>query len=305
MSGALAVSLGRLALENPVIAASGTFGYGVEYAELMDISRLGGISVKGISLAPRKGNPPPRVCETPAGMLNSIGLANIGYDAFVERMMPRLRALGATVIVNTYGTSPEEFAELARRFDAVPGVAALEVNISCPNVKAGGIHFGVRPESAAEVTRAVREATSLPVIVKLSPEAADLPAVAAAVAGAGADVLSMINTIRGMSIDVETRRPRLGAVMGGMSGPAIRPLAVRLIYEVHRAVPAIPIIGIGGVTCLRDALELMLAGASAIQVGTASTSNPLTCIEIIDAMEEYFTARGIRPADIVGQVRID
>ncbi|MCK9461252.1 MAG: dihydroorotate dehydrogenase, partial [Proteobacteria bacterium] len=245
MSGALAVSLGRLALENPVIAASGTFGYGVEYAELMDISRLGGISVKGISLAPRMGNPPPRVCETPAGMLNSIGLANIGYDAFVERMMPRLRALGATVIVNTYGTSPEEFAELARRFDAVPGVAALEVNISCPNVKAGGIHFGIRPESAAEVTRAVREATSLPVIVKLSPEAADLPAVAAAVAGAGADVLSMINTIRGMSIDVETRRPRLGAVMGGMSGPAIRPLAVRLIYEVHRAVPAIPIIGIG------------------------------------------------------------
>jgi dihydroorotate dehydrogenase (NAD+) catalytic subunit len=304
MSGVLEVRLGGLRLQNPVIAASGTFGYGVEYAEIMDISRLGGISVKGISLAPRQGNPPPRVCETPAGMLNSIGLANIGYDAFVERMMPRLRELGATVIVNTYGTSPEEFAELARRFDAVPGVAALEVNISCPNVKAGGIHFGVRPEPAAEVTRAVREATRLPVIVKLSPEAVDLPSIAAAVADAGADIVSMINTIRGMSIDVETRRPRLGAVMGGLSGPAIRPLAVRLIYEVHRAVPQIPIIGIGGVTCLRDALELMLAGASAVQVGTASYSNPTVAIEIIDAMEEYFTSRGIRPADLVGKVQV-
>jgi len=305
MTGILQTALGPLALENPVIAASGTFGYGVEYAEIMDISRLGGISVKGISLQPRQGNPPPRVCETPAGMLNSIGLANIGYDAFVDGMMPRLRALGATVIVNTYGTSPEEFAELARRFDAVPGVAALEVNISCPNVKAGGMHFGVRPEPAAEVTRAVRSATALPVIVTLSPEASDLPAIAAAVAGAGADVISMINTIRGMSIDVESRRPRLGAVMGGLSGPAIRPLAVRLIYEVHRAVPSTPIIGIGGVACLRDALELMLAGASAVQVGTASYSNPLTCIEIIDAMEEYFSSRNLRPADIVGRVIVD
>jgi dihydroorotate dehydrogenase (NAD+) catalytic subunit len=304
MSGILAVELGKLVLKNPVIAASGTFGYGVEYAEIMDISRLGGISVKGISLQPRQGNPPPRVCETPAGMLNSIGLANIGYDAFVEGMMPMLRDLGATVIVNIYGTSPEEFAELARRFDAVPGVAALEVNISCPNVKAGGIHFGVRPEPAAEVTRAVREATRLPVIVKLSPEAFDLPSVAAAVAGAGADVISMINTFRGMSIDVETRRPRLGGVMGGLSGPAIRPLAVRLIYEVHRAV-SIPIIGIGGVTCLRDALELMLAGASAIQVGTASFSNPTVAVEIVEEMEKYFSARGRRPSDIVGAVQVD
>jgi len=302
MTGILETALGPLALKNPVIAASGTFGYGVEHAELMDISRLGGISVKGISLKPRPGNPPPRVCETPSGMLNSIGLANIGYDAFVNGTMPRLRELGATVIVNTYGTSPEEFAELARRFDTVPGVAALEVNISCPNVKAGGIHFGVRPEFAAEVTRAVRGATALPVIVKLSPEASDLPSVAAAVAGAGADVISMINTIRGMSIDVETRRPRLGAVMGGLSGPAIRPLAVRLIYEVHKAVPSIPIIGIGGVTCLRDALELMLAGASAVQVGTASYSNPLTCVEIIEEMETYFSSRNLRPADIVGKV---
>jgi dihydroorotate dehydrogenase (NAD+) catalytic subunit len=237
-------------------------------------------------------------------MLNSIGLANIGYDEFARVKLPRLRELGATVIVNTYGTSAEEFAELARRFDGVPGVAALEVNISCPNVKAGGIHFGVRPEPAAEVTRAVRAATSLPVIVKLSPEASDLPAIAAAVAAAGADAVSMINTFRGMSIDVETRRPRLGAVMGGLSGPAIRPLAVRMIYEVHRAAPAIPIIGIGGVACLRDALELMLAGASAVQIGTASYSNPLTCVEVIEEMERYFSAKGLRPAEIVGKVVI-
>jgi dihydroorotate dehydrogenase (NAD+) catalytic subunit len=183
-------------------------------------------------------------------------------------------------------------------------VAALEVNISCPNVKAGGIHFGMRPESAAEVTHAVRAATRLPVIVKLSPEAPDLPSVAAAVARAGADAVSMINTIRGMSIDVETRRPRLGAVMGGLSGPAIRPLAVRLIFEVHRAHPEIPIIGIGGVACLRDALELMLAGASAIQVGTATYSNPTAAIEIVDEMERYFSSRGLGPADLVGQVRV-
>jgi dihydroorotate dehydrogenase (NAD+) catalytic subunit len=305
MTDVLAVKVGPLALKNPVITASGTFGYGVEYADVMDISRLGGISVKGISLEPRKGNAPPRVCETPAGMLNSIGLANIGYDAFVSRALPKLRELRATVIVNTYATSIADFAELARRFDRVDGVAALEVNISCPNVKAGGMHFGVSPAAAADVTRAVREATALPVIVKLSPEASDLPAIAAAVADAGADAISMINTIRGMSIDVETRRPRLGANMGGLSGPAIRPLAVRLVYEVHRAVPAIPIIGMGGIACLRDALEFLLAGASAIQIGTASFSNPRASIELVEEMERYFIARDLAPADLVGKVQIN
>ena len=235
MTNRLAVTLGPLSLKNPVMVASGTFGYGVEYEEMVDVSRLGAISVKGISLEPRAGNLGPRICETPSGMLNAIGLANIGYKAFVENTMPRLRELGATVVVNTYGTTVGEFVELARRFDKVPDIAALEVNISCPNVKAGGIHFGVRPESTKEVTEAVRQATSLPVIVKLSPEAADLTAVAQAAEEGGADALSLINTIRGMSIDVETGKPRIANVMGGLSGPAIRPIAVRMVYEVYRA----------------------------------------------------------------------
>jgi dihydroorotate dehydrogenase (NAD+) catalytic subunit len=300
----LKTRLGPLELENPVMVASGTFGYGLEYADIVNIGRIGAISVKGISLEPRLGNTPPRVCETPSGMLNAIGLANIGYDAFVTGTLPKLRDLGATVVVNTYGTSAEEFATLAARFDKIKGVAALEVNISCPNVKAGGMHFGMFPEPAAEVTRAVREATSLPVVVKLSPEAADLKGVAGAVAEAGADALSLINTIRGMSIDVHTRRPRLGNVMGGLSGPAIRPVAVRMVYEVHRAVD-IPIIGIGGVTCLQDALEFFIAGASAVQVGTANFTNPRTATDIIDELELYCEDRDISIGDIVGTVAVD
>jgi dihydroorotate dehydrogenase (NAD+) catalytic subunit len=293
MSVRLDVELGPLGLRNPVLTASGTFGYGVEYADLFDLSRLGGICVKGISLEPRAGNPPPRVCETPAGMLNSIGLANIGYDAFVSEQLPRLRELGATVIVNIYGTSPEDFAELARRFDGVEGVAALEVNISCPNVKAGGMHFGVAPEPAAQVTRAVRAATGLPVIVKLSPEAADLVGVARAVADAGADAVSLVNTFRGMSIDVVTRRPRLGATFGGLSGPAIRPLAVRMVYEVHRAVD-VPLIGIGGITCLRDVLEFLL--------GTANFTDPTVAARLVDDLERYCAEHGVAPGDLVGRV---
>ncbi|MCP4676273.1 MAG: dihydroorotate dehydrogenase [Deltaproteobacteria bacterium] len=301
MSDILALKLGPLKLKNPVMVASGTFGYGLEYDGIVDIGKLGAISVKGISLEPRRGNPPPRICETPAGMLNAIGLANIGYRAFVDETLPRLRDLGATVVVNTYGTSINQFVELARLLNQVEGVAALEVNISCPNVKAGGMHFGVSPEPAAAVTRAVREATSLPVIVKLSPEATDLVGVAQAVEEAGADAISLINTIRGMSIDVNTRRPRLGPVMGGLSGPAIRPIAVRMVYEVHRAV-RIPLIGIGGITNLRDALEFFLAGASAVQVGTASFSNPLASIEIIDGLERYCNDNELTPRDLVGKV---
>ncbi len=303
MSPSLAVTLGPLKLKNPVMVASGTFGYGVEYKDLFDISRIGAISVKGISLEPRKGNPPPRICETPSGMLNAIGLANIGYDAFVNKTLPQLTQLGATVIVNTYGTSPLEFAELARRFDDVQGIAALEVNISCPNVKEGGIHFGVHPESAAVVVRAVREATSLPVIVKLSPQAADLAGVAQAVQEAGADALSLINTIPGMSIDVETRQPRIGSTMGGLSGPAIRPIAVRMVYEVSKAVD-IPVIGIGGITCLRDALEFFLAGASAVQIGTANFSNPKKALIILEELESYCKKRSISPQDLKGKINI-
>lgn len=304
MTGRLEVELGVLTLENPIMVASGTFGYGLEYAEIVDIGRIGAISVKGISLEPRLGNAPPRVCETPSGMLNSIGLANIGFDAFVAKTLPELQKRGVTVVVNTYGTSIEEFQTLAARFDKVDGVAALEVNISCPNVKAGGMHFGMFPEAAAEVTAAVRQATSLPVIVKLSPEAADLTGVARAVANAGADAISLINTIRGMSIDVNTRRPRLGNVMGGLSGPAIRPIAVRMVFEVHRAVD-IPLIGIGGITCLRDALEFFIAGASAIQVGTANFTNPQTATDLIDELDAYCEEKDISVTDLVGTIEVD
>lgn len=304
MSNRLSTTLGKLALKNPVMVASGTFGYGLEYKDIVNIERIGGISVKGISLSPRLGNPPPRVCETPSGMLNAIGLANIGYDAFVAKTLPALNALGATVVVNTYGTSADEFRELAERFDGTDGIAALEVNISCPNVKAGGMHFGMFPEAAAEVTAAVRQATSLPVIVKLSPEAADLVGVAKAAADAGADALSLINTIRGMSIDVNTKRPRLGNLMGGLSGPAIRPIAVRMVFEVHRAVN-IPLIGIGGISCLQDALEFFIAGASAIQVGTANFADPRTATRLIDELEAYCEARQVNLRDIVGSVVVD
>jgi dihydroorotate dehydrogenase (NAD+) catalytic subunit len=235
-------------------------------------------------------------------MLNSIGLANIGFDAFVREKLPLLRQMGATVIVNIYGTSTKEFAELARRFEQVEGIAALELNISCPNVKEGGMHFGVAPEPAAVATRAVRDATTLPLIVKLSPEAADLVGVAQAVAEAGADVLSLINTIRGMAIDVETRQPRLASVFGGLSGPAIRPIAVRMVYEVYRAVD-LPLIGLGGIVTLRDLLEFILAGASAVQVGTANYSDPTTACRLVDELAQYLQKRGLKPEDLVGKTR--
>ncbi|MEE4193326.1 MAG: dihydroorotate dehydrogenase, partial [Halieaceae bacterium] len=245
MSARLQSPLGALTLDNPYINASGTYGYAVEYADFVDVARLGGVSVKGISLEPRPGNMPPRTAETAAGMLNSIGLANIGIEAFVRDTMPRLRELGVTVIANTFATSIEDFVELAKRFDDVEGIAALELNISCPNVHAGGMHFGVSGQAAGEVTSAVREVTSLPLMVKLSPEAGDICEVARAVEAAGADVITMINTIRGMVIDVDRRRPMLGQKMGGMSGPALKPLAVRMLYEVYQQV-SIPIIGMGG-----------------------------------------------------------
>jgi dihydroorotate dehydrogenase (NAD+) catalytic subunit len=301
MKDVLKVNLGPIELKNPMIMASGTFGYGVEYSDLMDISKLGGISVKGISLEPRLGNPPPRICETPSGMLNSIGLANIGFDCFVREYMPRLEALNASVIVNTYGTSIDEFTQLASRFNDIPNIKALEINISCPNVKAGGVHFGVSGKSAGEVTEAVKKVSSLPIIIKLSPEAVNLPEVAKAVEDSGADCISMINTIRGMSIDVKTKKPRLGAVFGGLSGPAIRPLAVRLVYQVAQVVK-IPIIGMGGICCLQDVLEFLLAGASAVQVGTAAFSNPLIGIELVEELRNYLEENQLSLCDLVGKV---
>ena len=299
MTDRLHTQLGPLSLRNPFINASGTYGYGVEYAGFVDVARLGGVSVKGISLQPRAGNPPPRTVETAAGMLNSIGLANIGADAFIAEMMPRLRELGVAVIVNVFAESVADFAALARRFDAVPGVAALELNISCPNVHAGGMHFGVSPAAASEVTAAARAATALPLMVKLSPEAGDLRAVAQAVAKAGADIISLINTLRGMVVDTNERRPMLGGRTGGLSGPALKPLAVRMVYEVYEAVD-IPIIGMGGISALRDALEFFMAGASAVQIGTANYAEPAISLRLAEELDAWCRERELKPADLVG-----
>ncbi len=299
MSARLQTVLGPLTLQNPLINASGTFGYAVEYADFVDVARLGGVSVKGISLQPRPGNLPPRTVETSAGMLNSIGLANIGVDAFINDTMPRLRELGVTVIVNTFATSVEDFVILATRFNSVEGIAALELNISCPNVHAGGMHFGVSGEAAGQVTRAVRAVTDLPLMVKLSPEAGDICEVACGVESAGADIITMINTIRGMVIDVDRQRPMLGQKMGGMSGPAIMPLAVRMVYEVAQQVN-IPIIGMGGIGSLRDVLEFLMAGAAAVQVGTSNYAEPGISLRLADELDAYCEQRDINSSDLVG-----
>ena len=299
MSDRLQTPLGALTLDNPFVNASGTYGYAVEYADFVDVARLGGVSVKGISLEPRPGNAPPRTAETAAGMLNSIGLANIGIEAFLRDTMPRLRELGVTVIANTFATSIEDFVELARRFDQEEGIAALELNISCPNVHAGGMHFGVSGQAAGEVTSAVREVTSLPLMVKLSPEAGDICEVARAVEAAGADCITMINTIRGMVIDVDRRRPMLGQKMGGMSGPALKPLAVRMLYEVYQQV-SIPIIGMGGIGSLRDSLEFFMAGASAVQVGTANYAEPGISLRLADELDAWLAERDLVLTDIIG-----
>jgi dihydroorotate dehydrogenase (NAD+) catalytic subunit len=281
------VRIGRgLMLKNPVMTASGTFGYGDEYASYMDINRLGAIIVKGISLEPKKGNPPPRIMETPCGMLNSIGLENVGVQSFVKEKLPFLRGFDTAVVVNIYGETLEEYQNVAERLSKAEGVNALEVNISCPNVKKGGIAFGTEPGMAAEVTRAVKEATDLPVIVKLSPNVSDITVIARAVEDGGADALSVINTLIGMSVDVEKRVPHLKNITGGLSGPAIRPIALRMVWEVVRTV-SIPVIGIGGIMEGRDALQFIIAGASAVQVGTANFLNPGAAVNVLEGIEEY------------------
>jgi dihydroorotate dehydrogenase (NAD+) catalytic subunit len=296
--------IGSLTLRNPVLTASGTCGYGLELARYFDIAILGGICTKGLSLEPRAGNKPPRVCETPAGMLNAIGLANVGVEAFVRDKLPELRAAGATVIANVLGTSPEEFAALAKRLDGVEGVRALELNLSCPNVKEGGLRLGTDPGRVREAVAAARSATKLPLVAKLSPETSDICALARAAAEGGADALSVMNTIRGMSIDVRTRRPRLGNVMGGLSGPAIRPLAVRLVFEASRAV-SIPVIGIGGVMRWEDAVEMMLAGATAVQVGTASFLDPRAALDVLQGLEAFCKEQKLGYDDLIGAVQLD
>ncbi|NLB06524.1 MAG: dihydroorotate dehydrogenase, partial [Desulfobulbaceae bacterium] len=280
-------------------------GYGAEFSSLGDLHRLGAIVVKGISLAPRPGNPPPRIVETACGMLNAIGLENVGLEQFLSDKMPWLRTLRSPIIVNILGDSIEEYAELAGALSAAPGISGLEVNISCPNVKKGGVAFGTVPEMAAAVTRAVRAASSLPLIVKLSPNVTDIVAMARAVADNGADAISLINTLIGMAIDVRTRRPRLANVIGGLSGPAIKPVALRMVWQVASAV-RVPVIGIGGIGTAEDAVEFLLAGASAVQVGTANFYNPASSMEILSGLEAWLREQGESSVRaIIGTLRLD
>ena len=282
----MSVSLGPLKLSNPVLTASGTSGYGLDLLPFFDISLLGGIVSKSLSLSPREGNPPLRLAETPAGMLNSIGLQNIGVDAFVSEKLPGLRGAKATVIANIFGETVEEFAELARRIDAADGVAGIELNISCPNTERGGIEFGVDPDATARVTGAVRGATQLPLIVKLSPNVTDITVIARAARDAGADILSLTNTFMGMAVDAERRRPVLSSWSGGLSGPAIKPMALHLVSKVADAV-TLPLIGIGGIRSGADAIEFLLAGASAVEVGTATFTEPAASLRIAREIEAY------------------
>ena len=300
MSLDLSVQIGSLTLKNPLIAASGCFGYGVEYAETVDLGSLGGIAVKGLFLAEREGHPPPRIVETPAGMLNAIGLQGIGVHRFVADKLPELRARGATVIVNVCGTTIDEYVEVARVLSDHEGVGAIELNISCPNIKEGGITFGCSLTGTFDVVSAVRRVTRLPVIPKLTPNVTDVASFAHAAEDAGADAVSLVNTFLAMVIDVETRRPKISNVVGGLSGPAIRPIAVRMVYECRQVVK-IPILGMGGIAVARDALEFMIAGASAVQVGTANFVDPFIWSKLLAGIREYMERHRLtRIRDLVG-----
>jgi dihydroorotate dehydrogenase (NAD+) catalytic subunit len=288
----LAIDVAGLRLKNPLIAASGTFGYGVEHAGILDIDLLGGLVTKGLYLQPRDGCDTPRIVETPSGLLNAIGLQGIGVHAFVEKVLPQLAPRDTVVIVNVCGDTVDEYAEVARILDGAPGVAGLEINISCPNVEKGGMAFGGDPRMTHEVVAAVRKATRLPVVPKLSPNVADIAVFARASAEAGADALSCINTLLGMAIDVDTRRPKLAFGTGGLSGPAIRPIAVRMAWQAARAVK-IPVIGIGGITCARDALEFLIAGCRAVQIGTANFVDPGLYERLVSELDAYLRQHGL------------
>lgn len=289
----MSVKIGTLKLKNPVMTASGTFGYGGEYADYVDLNKLGAIVVKGLSLKPRAGNPPPRIMETPSGMLNAVGLQNIGVHTFIEEKLPILRKYDTNVIANIYGETYDEYKKVAQKLTSAKGVHALEVNISCPNVRKGGLSFGADLKSAAAVTRKVKEVTDLPVIVKLTPNVTDITAIAAAVEKAGADAISLINTLTGMSVDIFTRRPHLKNVTGGLSGPAIKPVALRMVWQVLQKI-SIPVIGIGGIMNAEDALEFLILGTKAVQIGTANFINPQATIEIIGGIERYMELNGIK-----------
>ncbi|RJR16509.1 MAG: dihydroorotate dehydrogenase [Nitrospiraceae bacterium] len=289
----LEVSIGRLKLKNPVMTASGTFGYGDEYAEFIDLNKLGAIVVKGLSLKPKEGNPPPRIVETPSGMLNAIGLQNIGIDNFIRKKLPYLRTVKTPVIVNFFGDSIEEYVKAADKLSAADGVHALEMNISCPNKQAGWSIFGTDPNVTAKVVSEVRKATDRTLIVKLSPNVTDIGLMAKVAEEAGADAVSLINTLTGMAIDIKTRRPRLANIVGGLSGPCVRPVAVRMVWQCYKAVQ-IPVIGMGGIVSPEDAIEFILAGASAIAVGTGNFIRPDLTVEIINGIRSFMKTEGIK-----------
>jgi dihydroorotate dehydrogenase (NAD+) catalytic subunit len=301
----LSVRIGALTLKNPLIAASGCFGYGVEYADVVDLASLGGVAVKGLFLNEREGHPAPRIVETPAGMVNAIGLQGIGVRRFVEEKLPELRARNATVLVNVCGTTLDEYVEVSRILTDAEGVAALELNISCPNIKEGGLEFGCSLTGTYNVVSAVRTVTRLPVIPKLTPNVTDVASFARAAEEAGADAVSLVNTFLAMVIDIETRRPKISNVVGGLSGPAIRPIAVRMVYECREAVK-IPILGMGGIADARDAIEFMIAGATTVGLGTALFYDPLLCRKINAGVADYLKESNLRGlADLTGSLRTD
>jgi dihydroorotate dehydrogenase (NAD+) catalytic subunit len=299
------IKLGDIELKNPVMTASGTFGYGNEFDPVIDLNLLGAIVVKGLSLKPMPGNPPPRIIETPSGMLNSIGLANIGIKEFLDNKLPCLKKLDTHTIVNIYGHSIDEYGELAKCLKGIDGISAIEVNISCPNVDKGGLVFGKDPEISARVTETVVKNTDKPVIVKLTPNVTDITVLATAVEEAGATCLSLINTLTGMAVDIDTKRPVLANISGGLSGPAIKPVALHMVYQVAKTVK-IPVIGIGGIMDSRDALEFLIAGASAVQIGTASFVNPEAAIDVINGINTYCLEKDIKNIrEIIGSITID
>jgi dihydroorotate dehydrogenase (NAD+) catalytic subunit len=299
----LEIRLGPLSLKNPILTASGTFGYGLEFSDFVELSRLGGLCTKGLSLKPHAGNVPPRICETPGGMLNAIGLQNVGIEIFLAEKLPALRRLGATVIANVWGDLEEDYVTVVRALEQAEGLAAVELNISCPNVERGGMLFGNSPPLTASLVGRVRAATHRPLIVKLSPNAPDLVESARAARNAGADILSLVNTLVGMAIDPETAAPRLSFGTGGLSGPAIKPIAVRMVYQVARALPGVPLMGIGGISSLDDVLEFLAAGASAVQVGTANFKDPAVSGRLVAELADYCASRRVAVAALVGRAQ--
>ena len=300
----LSVSLGRIHLKNPVLVASGTFGYGEEYQDLVEPAELGGIITKTVTIEPREGNPPPRLAETPAGLLNSIGLENPGIEVFLKEKLPRLKRLKTRIIVNIAGENKTEYLDLAEKLGRERGIDALEVNISCPNVQKGGLVFGTRADLTFSLTKGLRQATDLPLIVKLTPNVTDITEIAQAAKEGGADALSLTNTILGMAIDVNTRRPKIGAITGGLSGPAIRPIAVRMVHQTFQKVD-LPLIGMGGIACAEDALEFVLAGATAVAVGTANLVDPTVSLKIIEGLRQYLKKGGIHSfQSLIGTLRV-